>query len=88
VERARATPPVVTFLEVSRRNVGLTYTQLAARSGISTATIARIERGGTQPAAETLRRLERALTDAAEGGTVVWNAAALPQPSTLTSVIW
>jgi transcriptional regulator with XRE-family HTH domain len=77
-----------TFLEVSRRNVGMTQGQLAAASGVSRATISAIERGGREPSQDTLVKLEQALAEASGGTALTWTAEALPHLSTLTSVTW
>ena len=67
-----------TFLEVSRRNVGLTQGELATMSGVSRATISAIERGGREPSRQTLEKLDQALLRAANGTALTWSADALP----------
>jgi transcriptional regulator with XRE-family HTH domain len=77
-----------TFLEVSRRNVGLTQGQLATISGVSRATISAIERGDRDPSRQTLDKLDRALVRAAAGTALTWSADALPHQSTLKNLTW
>ncbi|MBA2253757.1 MAG: helix-turn-helix domain-containing protein [Chloroflexi bacterium] len=48
------------MLHTARRRSGLTQRQLAQRSGVPQATIARIELGAIQPRTDTLERLLRA----------------------------
>ena len=48
-----------TFLRRARRRAGLTQRQLAARSGVPQATIARIEAGRSEPRFALLQRLLR-----------------------------
>ena len=77
-----------TFLEVSRRNVGMTQGQLAAVSGVSRATISAIERGERDPSRLTLEKLDQALVAAAQGTALTWSAEALPHQSTLKNLTW
>jgi transcriptional regulator with XRE-family HTH domain len=77
-----------TFLEVSRRNVGLTQGELATMSGVSRATISAIERGGREPNRQTLDKLDQALLRAANGTALTWSADALPHQSTLKNLTW
>ncbi len=77
-----------TFLEVSRRNVGLTQGELATMSGVSRATISAIERGGREPSRQTLEKLDQALVRAANGTALTWSADALPHQSTLKNLTW
>jgi transcriptional regulator with XRE-family HTH domain len=77
-----------TFLEVSRRNVGMTQGQLAAHSGVSRATISAIERGEREPSRQTLDKLDQALVAAAGGAALTWAADALPHQSTLKNLTW
>ena len=77
-----------TYLELSRRNAGLTQGQLAAASGVSRATISAIERGYRDPARSTLEQLSRALLEAADGTALTWPADALVHHSSLTTVTW
>lgn len=44
-------------LEAARRQIGLTLEELAERSGVSRATLSRLERGETSPTAHVLGRL-------------------------------
>jgi len=55
-------PPIYDFtvLRQLRKNQGLTITELATASGISTAVISRLERNQALPELETLARLARA----------------------------
>ncbi len=48
------------MLRYSRRRAGMTQRALAAATGIPQSSIARIERGTTDPRVDTLRRLLRA----------------------------
>lgn len=44
----------------ARRRAGLTQAELARRLGTTQSAVARIERGGTEPSMERLRRIARA----------------------------
>ena len=48
------------FVREARRRAGMTQAQLAARSGVSQATIARIETGAVSPSLERVQSLVRA----------------------------
>lgn len=48
---------VITALTHARKEQGLSQKQLEERSGIKQSTIARVERGQTQPTVETLMKL-------------------------------
>jgi DNA-binding XRE family transcriptional regulator len=51
-----------------RARAGLTQAELAARAGLRTETVCRIERGRHTPSVETIQCLDRALKKALGGG--------------------
>lgn len=55
--------PAADLLREARRHARLTQRELAERSGVPQASIARMERGTAMPRSDTLERLAGALTE-------------------------
>lgn len=89
LDEARLRLDIAQFAYDLRGTAGLTQKELAARMGTTQSAIARLEAGGTNPTAELLQRLGRALNVrlviTAEGRGITASPVVLSKHSTKTA---